>query len=202
MEDDGHPSRVYGVFVFERIDDPSEKVIVVAAHFPHPPGGSSSSATAKMTDIEPLLEEHLGRKIKAIRAEDQSISKVILVGDFNVDQPDNPEYKKDHFKNTRRQPVKSSEDIWAGMGLELSMEARTNYEYTCCADKMEREGDDVVFPYAFDRILSSFGEMETIMPLELLLQKMKAEYPAEREPLESNFYRGAFHKPIIGQIKY
>jgi hypothetical protein len=210
----GKGDRVYGIFPFKLKTGPL-KIIVVFSHFPHPPGGSSSSQLAATVDVSKILKEILGTKInklKSASAATDLLDKVLIISDLNLDMPLAPKVvqfaaqKLDMLELFVNEPGMSSESAWEAMEIagSPSLVSATDYELTCCSDKPKKMPNGAFFPpaakskftFAFDRVLADFGTMKTVMPLEG--EEVKAQYGTNTE--ECPMYVGAFHKPIIGEI--
>lgn len=206
----GGSDRVYGIFPF-KMKTGSLTIIVIFAHFPHPPGGSSSSHASVSVDVQTTLRETLGRKINALKSA-SAAPNVLVIADLNLDLPPAEKVVKFAAKKTQmpdlffNEPALSSEKVWETMEIDgsSSLKSATQYELTCCSDKTKKMNDGVLFPpagkskfaFAFDRVLADFGTMSTVMPLEE--EDVKTQYNTSTE--ECSMYVGAFHKPIIGQI--
>jgi len=111
-------------------------------------------------------------------------------------------------------PFMSNDEVWHYINLPDSLNTDfplgsfTEPMGTCCADKPAIVDHQVPstnvhtvqypgFPYAFDRIMTSFGSLETLMPLEELLKWSHAD---DRKTLIKTLFVGAFHMPIIAKI--
>jgi len=203
--------RVYGIFPFKLKFGPL-KIIVSFSHFPHPPGGSSTSITAVTADQHAMLKDTLGAKINVLKSASAS-DNVLVIADLNLDMPLAEKSEMFPKENTAMpdlfglEPAMSSEQVWEAMNISgsPSLVSKTEYKLTCCADKTKKMKDGITlfppagnskFTFAFDRVLADFGTMETVMPLED--GKVKTQYPTVGE--ECPMYVGAFHKPIIGKI--
>jgi len=122
------------------------------------------------------------------------------------------------------QPELENSKMFESLGM-LSTDQATMRFGTCCASKPAayglpgRDFYEVIFPYAFDRILTSGTELETKMPLQTHLQKLDRRYfadtPANRnlypdfyfakgaaKVLQMDLLQGDFHMPIVAEIKY
>lgn len=206
----GKGDRVYGIFPFKLKSGPL-KIIVAFSHFPHPPGGSSSSDIAVAADQHYLLKDVLGAKINMLKSA-SAADKVLVIADLNLDMPLVEKGAKFAEKKAAMpdlfglEPSMSSEQVWQAMHIygSPSVVSKTTYELTCCSDKTKKMKNGTKFPpadnskftFAFDRVLADFGTMKTVMPLEE--GEFQTQYRTNTE--ECPMYVGAFHKPIIGEI--
>jgi len=285
--------RVYAVMGFTRKTDSEDRVIVVGGHMPHPPGGTSGNPDAAPAKILPVLNDHIGEKIKHIKGQPGwANAQIVVIADFNVDSnllgfpnyghrsksfDSSDDIKKafeqmstltwtkfvsnmpgmirapsetdakvgdDVVKDPEKQPATvayaleqpnggwiaqpelENSEMFESLGM-LSTAQETMRFGTCCASKPSvsepaRPGRDfyeVIFPYAFDRILTSGTELETVMPLHNHLRKLDrrqiADTPANRllypdfyfakgaaTVLQKALLQGDFHMPIVAKIKY
>jgi len=206
----GDSDRVYGIFPF-KMKAGSLSTIVIFSHFPHPPGGSSSSHASASVDVKTTLRETLGRKINVLKSA-SAAPNVIVIADLNLDMPHAEKAVKFPAKKAKmpdlffNEPGMSSEKVWETMEINgsSSLKSATEYKLTCCSDKTKKMNNGKLFPpagkskfaFAFDRVLADFGTMKTVMPLEE--EDVKTQYNTGTE--ECPMHDGAFHKPIIGQI--
>jgi len=103
------------------------------------------------------------------------------------------------------QPALENSKMFESLGM-LSTAKATERFGTCCASKpavsmpqIERAFYEVIFPYAFDRILTSGTELKTVMPLRKHLASLEA-LTATR--LQKDLLQGDFHMPIVAKISY
>jgi len=285
--------RVYAVMGFTRKTDSEDRVIVVGGHMPHPPGGTSGNPDAAPAEILPVLNDHIGEKIKHIKGQlGWANAQIVVIADFNVDSnslgfpnyghrsrafdssddikkafeqmsdltwtkfvsnmlgmiraPSETDAKvgddvvmnaEDKHKPATvayaleqpnggwiAQPELENSEMFESLGM-LSTAQETMRFGTCCASKPSgffppgRDFYEVIFPYAFDRILTSGTELETKMPLHDHLRKLDrrhfADTPANRllypdfyfakgaaKVLQEALLQGDFHMPIVAEIKY
>jgi len=98
LSNQGNPDRAFIIGFFKRIDSDDYKT-VVGAHFPHPPGGTSSAAGASFDAKSPMKQ--LGMAIKMMKTivhplADKVGAKVVIIADTNWDDVPAP------FKGLRR----------------------------------------------------------------------------------------------------
>jgi len=103
------------------------------------------------------------------------------------------------------QPVLENSEMFESLGM-LSTAKATEQFGTCCASKpavslptLTRSFYEVIFPYAFDRILTSGTELETVMPLKTHLASLEA---SKATVLQEALLQGDFHMPIVAKISY
>jgi len=102
------------------------------------------------------------------------------------------------------QPVLENSKMFESLGM-LKHKATERFG-TCCASKpavselaLGPTFYEVIFPYAFDRILTSGMGLETVMPLRTHLASLEASKAAE---LQEALLQGDFHMPIVAKISY
>jgi len=110
----------------------------------------------------------------------------------------------------QEQPTKSSPMLWEEMQLEETFDASaiqaTEPMGTCCADQIvpkdrkgvpnivKEEAGQVFYPFAFDRVLTNFGNIETSMPFKDATIVTPDDF--------KNMQVGAQHNPIQADITY